>query len=193
MNSTIPIFLLVETQADTDRIDCYKAGADVCLTEPFCLEELLLRIAVWLRRSKKIGSGFTAQYRFEKNTIFDYNEHVLMQGPIRKNLTDRTRNLMKFFMEHPNEPLSKEQIATEVWGKYNYLISRNMDVYITKIRHYFDDCPSVNLKTLNRFGFNFLVSDMAVYINGKLVKKITQNKIRVGPRHYGYRKKITRQ
>lgn len=156
-NDKIPILFLTAKSMDEDRIAGFKAGGDDYITKPFNMEELLLRIEVFLKRTRK-KTNETAE-KFELgNLIFDYNNLLLVDGTHKQQLTQKEADLLQYLCLHANSVVKREDILMNVWGKEDYFLGRSMDVFMTKIRKYLKDAEGVDLQTVHGVGFKLILA-----------------------------------
>jgi DNA-binding response OmpR family regulator len=148
----IPILLITAKSLEEDRIHGFECGADDYIVKPFSMQELLLRIDVFLRRTKKMYSEKTVNFRIGKMN-FSFNDLKLSLGETAYNMTQKEAELLLFLCEHPNRILKREEVLLNVWGKDDYFLGRSMDVFITKLRKYFKADLSVNIETIHGMGF----------------------------------------
>ena len=148
----IPILLITAKSLEEDRIHGFECGADDYIVKPFSMQELLLRIDVFLRRTKKMYSDKTLNFRIGKMN-FSFNDLKLSLGDTAYNMTQKEAELLLFLCEHPNRILKREEVLLNVWGKDDYFLGRSMDVFITKLRKYFKADPSVHIETIHGMGF----------------------------------------
>jgi DNA-binding response OmpR family regulator len=155
-NEKIPILFLTAKSMDEDRIAGFKAGGDDYITKPFNMEELLLRIEVFLKRTrKKANEGVE---RFELGKLeFDYNNLLLIDGAHKQQLTQKEADLLQYLCLHTNTVVKREDILLNVWGKEDYFLGRSMDVFMTKIRKYLKDVEGVELQTVHGVGFKLVL------------------------------------
>jgi DNA-binding response OmpR family regulator len=152
----VPILFLTAKSLEEDRIKGFTSGADDYIIKPFSMQELLMRMDVFLRRSKKMHSAHTVFFTLGK-LQFSYTDLKLAIDNEVFNLTQKEADLLKFFCEHSNCILKREEVLLNVWGKDDYFLGRSMDVFITKLRKYFKADPEVNLETIHGVGFRFNV------------------------------------
>jgi DNA-binding response OmpR family regulator len=156
-NDKIPILFLTAKSMDEDRIAGFKAGGDDYITKPFNMEELLLRIEVFLKRTRK-KTNETAE-KFELgNLVFDYNNLLLVDGTHKQQLTQKEADLLQYLCLHANSVVKREDILMNVWGKEDYFLGRSMDVFMTKIRKYLKDAEGVDLQTVHGVGFKLILT-----------------------------------
>lgn len=153
-NDYIPIIFLTAKNMQEDRIAGLKAGADDYITKPFSMEELLLRIDVFLKRT--VGTDIDDTEFEIGEAKFDY-ENLTIKGPaIDIRLTQKEADLLRFFCLNANKVVKREEVLTKVWGKDDYFLGRSMDVFITKIRKYLKAEEDVEIQTIHGVGFRFI-------------------------------------
>jgi DNA-binding response OmpR family regulator len=150
----IPILLITAKSLEEDRIHGFECGADDYIVKPFSIQELLLRIDVFLRRTKKMHSDKTLNFRIGEMK-FSFNDLKLITANTSYNMTQKEAELLLFLCEHPNRILKREEVLLNVWGKDDYFLGRSMDVFITKLRKYFKEDSSVQIETIHGMGFRF--------------------------------------
>ncbi|OQX77356.1 MAG: hypothetical protein B6D61_07340 [Bacteroidetes bacterium 4484_249] len=155
----VPVLFLTAKSLDEDKIAGFKAGCDDYVTKPFNIEELLLRIQVILNR-KYISE-------FEKNPvtvsfgIFTLNceERILNTGDTSINLSTKEFELLKMLAINENKVVSRSKILTAVWGRDDYYVSKSLDVYLNKIRKYFQGNPKIDIMNVHGFGYKLYVKN----------------------------------
>ncbi|HMH32599.1 MAG TPA: response regulator transcription factor [Puia sp.] len=152
----VPILFLTAKSLEEDKIRGFETGADDYIIKPFSMTELLMRIEVFLRRTKKMHSEKSVSFVIGK-IRFSYTNLKLSIGKNEFNLTQKEADLLKFLCEHPNRILKREEVLLNVWGKDDYFLGRSMDVFITKLRKHFKTDQDVNLETIHGVGFRFNV------------------------------------
>jgi len=148
----IPILLITAKSLEEDRIHGFECGADDYIVKPFSMQELLLRIDVFLRRTKKMHSEKTLSFQIGKMQ-FSFNDLKLNMNDTEYNMTQKEAELLLFLCEHPNRILKREEVLLNVWGKDDYFLGRSMDVFITKLRKYFKADSSIQIETIHGMGF----------------------------------------
>ncbi|HEY0297790.1 MAG TPA: response regulator transcription factor [Arachidicoccus sp.] len=156
-NEKIPILFLTAKSMDEDRIAGFRAGGDDYITKPFNMEELLLRIEVFLKRTRTKGSEVAEKFDIGSLT-FDYNNLLLIDGTHKQQLTQKEADLLQFLCQHANSVVKREDVLMNVWGKEDYFLGRSMDVFMTKIRKYLKDAEGVELQTVHGVGFKLILS-----------------------------------
>ncbi|MEM9823300.1 MAG: response regulator transcription factor, partial [Bacteroidota bacterium] len=134
-NTEVPIIFLTAKSLKEDKIQGLRLGADDYLTKPFSIEELILKIEIFLRRSKITevvdpSRFLVGKYQFDyKNLSLNIEEHS-------KILTQKEADLLKFFAQNQNEILKRSDILKKLWGEDDYFMGRSLDVFISRLRKY---------------------------------------------------------
>jgi len=130
ITADIPVIMLTARSEEIDKIIGFEVGADDYMTKPFSPRELLARIRVHLRRSKKLTFD-----EFEQGTLrvnFATHEVTLNGTPV--NLTPIQFKLLKTLIQAEGKALSRQQLLERVWGENYYGDPRTVDVHITRLR-----------------------------------------------------------
>ena len=148
----VPVLFLTAKSMEEDKLKGFETGADDYITKPFSMKELLMRMDVFLRRTRKMHSD-TAE-EFTIGTMrFSFTNLKLTTASETFSLTQREADLLKFLCEHPNKVLKRDEVLIHVWGKVDYFLGRSMDVFIAKLRKYFKADPDIVLETIHGIGF----------------------------------------
>jgi DNA-binding response OmpR family regulator len=158
LNHEIPIIFLTAKAMQEDKIAGLKLGADDYLTKPFSIEEVVLKIEVFLKRSS-FAQADTRQTKFTiGNFTFDFQDLKLQyqQEPPRR-LTQREAELLRFFCLHQDKILKREDILKSIWGDDDYFFGRSLDVFITRLRKYLKADAAIKIENIHGVGFKMLV------------------------------------
>ncbi|MDH7462102.1 response regulator transcription factor [Chitinophagaceae bacterium 26-R-25] len=155
-SDVVPILFLTAKSLEEDKIKGFQSGADDYITKPFSMPELLLRMDVFLRRTKKMYSEQVQDYQIGK-LKFSFANLTITSPEGNSTLTQKEAELLLFLCQHPNKVLKREEVLLNVWGKDDYFLGRSMDVFITKVRKHFKTDPDVILETIHGVGFRFNV------------------------------------
>lgn len=156
-NEMIPLLFLTAKSMEEDKVTGFEIGADDYITKPFSMKELLLRIEVFLRRTKALKADKNTHFHIG-DLVFNYAELVLtMPDHSTASLTQKEADLLKFLCENTNKTLRRDEILLHVWGKADYFLGRSMDVFVTKLRKHFIADPRIELNTIHGVGFKFIV------------------------------------
>ncbi|MFL5745553.1 MAG: response regulator transcription factor [Niastella sp.] len=150
----VPILFLTAKSMEEDKVKGFLTGADDYITKPFSMQELLLRMDVFIRRSRKLHADLVQQYSIGQMK-FSYTDLKLHTSSETFTLTQKEADLLKFLCEHANHILKRDEVLLNVWGKDDYFLGRSMDVFMTKLRKYFKADPNIILETIHGVGFRF--------------------------------------
>ena len=154
MNPEVPIVFLSSKILKEDRIKGLKLGADDYLVKPFSIEELLLKIEIFLTRSKKNFDPQRSVYPVGK-FLFNRNSYLLYNENEKISLTQREAELLKYFIDNKNKVLKREQILTALWGHDDYFMGRSLDVFISRLRKILSEEKKIQIENLHGIGFRF--------------------------------------
>ena len=154
-NTEVPIIFLTAKSLKEDKIHGLKLGADDYITKPFSIEELILKIEVFLRRSKIIAPTSPTVFRIG-NFEFDYKNLSLSGAEFQKTLTQKEADLLKFFIENKNVVLKRSEILEKLWGEDDYFLGRSLDVFISRLRKYLKTDAALKIENIHGVGFRFL-------------------------------------
>jgi DNA-binding response OmpR family regulator len=155
-SDVIPILFISTKALIEDKVEGYQKGADDYIVKPFNMKELLLKLDVFLRRTKKLFSETKQEFNIGKIHFF-YSDLRLSNEDGIFNLKQKEADLLKFLCEHPNRILKREEILMSVWGKNDYFLGRSMDVFMSKVRKYLRADPDILLETIHGMGYRFTV------------------------------------
>ncbi|ANF50133.1 two-component system response regulator [Chryseobacterium glaciei] len=145
-----PILFLTAKNQKIDRLTGLKIGADDYIAKPCDPEELILRIKNILKRT----SHSTLQMHVK---IGDYNldsEKLLLshpRGDIR--LTIREKDLLLYLLKHNHQMIKRDDILDTLWETNDYFTGRSLDVFISRLRKYFIEDPTIKIQSLRGIGF----------------------------------------
>lgn len=151
----IPIIFLSAKTLKEDRIHGLKLGADDYLVKPYSIEELMLKMEVFLHRSQKQSKPINKSYQVGEYT-FEPENFLLKNPSLKITLTEREAQLLKLFLEHPNMVLKREKILIELWGNDDYFLGRSLDVFISRLRKIIKEQPGLSIENIPRVGFKWV-------------------------------------
>lgn len=158
-NTNVPIIFLSAKTLKEDKLKGLRLGADDYLVKPFSIEELLLKIEIFLKRSQKNTPTQktiyeVGKYQFDTQNFFLFNENEKI------GLTQREADLLKLFLDNKNSVLKREQILTSLWGNDDYFTGRSLDVFISRLRKILINEKGISIENLHGIGFRFSVENL---------------------------------
>lgn len=151
-----PIIFLTAKSLQEDRLHGLRIGGDDYLTKPFSMEELILKIEVFLKRSQVSQGGATGILDIGTYQFDGANLLLSLRGQSRQ-LTQREADLLLYFANRPNEVLKRAEILRAIWGEDDYFLGRSLDVFISRLRKYLKDDPQVKLENIHGVGFRLVL------------------------------------
>lgn len=156
INPAMPILFLTAKSMKEDVLEGFSIGADDYMTKPFSIEELLVRIEAILRRARK-DQGPLGQSIFNIGSYtFDATKQTLARGDEVRKLTTKESELLRYLCVNKNAVLDRNFALKTIWVDDSYFNARSMDVYITKLRKYLSDDPSIEIINVRGKGFKLI-------------------------------------
>lgn len=155
----MPILFISTKNLEEDKVKGYQTGADDYITKPFSMKELLLKMDVFLRRTKKMYYETKQEYQLGK-LFFSFTDLKLSAPDTEISMKQKEADLLKFLCEHANRVLKRDEVLLAVWGKDDFFLGRSMDVYMTKLRKYLKADPAVVIETIHGLGYRFTVPEL---------------------------------
>jgi two-component system, OmpR family, response regulator VicR len=156
-DTQVPIIFLTARSLKEDRLHGLKLGADDYLTKPFSIEELILKIEIFLRRSKISGPSTQTSFMMGIYT-FDYKNLILKAEGFNKVLTQREADLLYLLFQHKNEVIKRNVILEKLWGEDDFFMGRSLDVFISRLRKYLSKDEGLRVENIHGVGFRFVVN-----------------------------------
>lgn len=156
VDKDIPLIFLTAKTMKEDKITAFQLGADDYITKPFNIEELVFRIKVFLKRSGKEIYPLAPVIRL-RDYIFDYANLDLVCGQHTRRLTQRQADLLKMLCDNRGQVVRREDLLKAIWGSDDYFAGRSMDVFISKLRKYLSQDPSIEIINYHGIGFKLVL------------------------------------
>jgi DNA-binding response OmpR family regulator len=156
LNPKVPILFLTAKTQTADLVKGFALGGNDYIRKPFSLEELIVRIDNVLRRTESAPSPATDYIRIGKFRFYT-NRQVLANGGEEKKLSYRESELLKLLYENRDGIIDRKNILNLLWGNDSFFNSRNLDVYITRLRVCLKEDDSLEILTIKGIGYRFVL------------------------------------
>lgn len=152
-----PILMLTAAKTEEmDKVVGLELGADDYVTKPIGSRELVARVKAILRRAKQ-KDELEENYKFGDVEI-NFKSHEVLKAGQKLHLTALEFKLLKFFVYHRGEVLTRDQILDEAWGEEVVVAHRTIDPHIVHLRKKIEDDPSrpLHILSIRGVGYKFL-------------------------------------
>jgi len=149
------IFLTAKTQTE-DVVKGFTLGGNDYIRKPFSMEELIVRIQHVLRQKIEGPKKATGDQVAIGKYNFQINRQVLTDGKDDRKLSYRESELLKLLYENRDKIIDRKEILNLLWGNDSFFNSRNLDVYITKLRSYLKEDSTLEIITIKGIGYRFV-------------------------------------
>lgn len=160
-NPETPIVFLTAKGMKEDKIRGLKLGADDYVVKPFEADELILRITNILKRSQRSYGTTTIDYSKINigSYIFDGANFSLAYKDTLHRLTEKEAHLINYLFDNRNRIIKRDDILKEIWGSDDFFSGRSMDVFISRLRKYFSEDPSITINSYRGLGLEFKIDN----------------------------------
>jgi DNA-binding response OmpR family regulator len=153
LNEKMPVIFLTSKALKIDKLKGFKLGADDYILKPVDEEELIARIEAVMRRANAaLQSNEPTKFVIGKY-VFDYTNQALTLGNKKQVITVKEAAILKLLCEHRGRILDRKNTLKKLWGESDYFTRRSMDVFISRLRKYLCDDPSIEIKNVHGKGY----------------------------------------
>jgi two-component system alkaline phosphatase synthesis response regulator PhoP len=151
-----PVIFLTARTDEQDRLTGFELGADDYVTKPFSLLELKARVEARMRRA----GGARSVYRFDDVTI-DLDQYTISRTDGSERLSNRERDLLKFFLQNQRRILTRDELLRRVWGYKAGIATRTVDTHVLTVRKKLGDDAGAPrfIETLHGVGYQFIATE----------------------------------
>jgi DNA-binding response OmpR family regulator len=149
-----PIIVLSAVGEEIDKVLLLEIGADDYVVKPFGMRELLARIRAVMRRALPESH----QVITFSDTTVDLQRRIVSRKGVELKFTPAEYNLLTFFLQNPDRPLTRDVILNSVWGYESFPNTRTVDAHVVKLRQKLEPQPDTprHFLTLHGVGYRFL-------------------------------------
>ena len=152
----LPILMLTARGQEIDKVVGLKIGADDYVTKPFSFMELIARVEALMRRAHRQVESLD-EYRFGE-VVVNFKKFEVMRDGSPLEVSAREFNILKYFIEHRGEVITRDQLLDSVWGYGSFPLTRTVDMHIAKLRQKIEETPHDprHIVTVHRVGYKFI-------------------------------------
>ncbi|RAJ81886.1 DNA-binding response OmpR family regulator [Chitinophaga dinghuensis] len=157
-DSKTPLLFLTAKGEIQDVIKGFHAGADDYIKKPFSMEELILRIHALLKRTMgPKEQPLHANHLRIGNYVFDFDRQLLQHNNGDQRLSQREAEILKMLADNQNNITARKDILLDLWGDDSFFNSRNLDVYITRLRKYLQLDENIQIINVRARGYKLII------------------------------------
>lgn len=154
-----PFLFLTARGQKEDKIKGLKLGADDYIVKPFEADELILRIQNIIKRSKKVATAILPQEITIGSYTFNSDSLLLVHANKTQRITEKEALLLQFLFQNKNQLVKRDQILNAVWEQNDFFSGRSMDVFISRLRKYLSEDPSIRIESIRGVGLEFKIKE----------------------------------
>lgn len=155
-NTQIPIIFVTAKSMQEDKLKGLKIGADDYITKPFSIEELVLKLNIFLKR-KYVEQDQQTIHQIGKFE-FDFQNLILAIDEDKTKITQREGELLYELAIRQNQVVKRKTLLEKIWGKEDYFLGRSMDVFISRLRKHLSKDKNIQIENVHGVGFRLIVT-----------------------------------
>lgn len=162
IDPVIPVIFLTAKTQTHDLLEGFDSGGNDYLKKPFSMEELIVRIYNLLKLTATVSGKNREDNKTEKIILGRYsfypNRYELHFNDQIRKLSHRETILLSLLTRDMENPVLRQDILKAIWGDDSFYNSRNLDVYISKLRDYLSTDPDIQITTLKGVGYRIIIN-----------------------------------
>ncbi len=158
LDENIPILFVTAKTRTEDVVKGFTLGGNDYIRKPFSMDELIVRIQNTFRQKDNRPIPASTETVSIGKYIFRLNRQVLAFDGAEKKLSYRENELLKFLYENRDSIIDRRDILNLLWGSDSFFNSRNLDVYIAKLRGYLKEDTALEILTIKGVGYRFITA-----------------------------------
>lgn len=155
-NRKIPLMFLTAKAEIKDVAQGYANGGNDYLRKPFSLEELFFRVAELLSRCEATENSVSNEMKIGTYAFLPKRQELIGVDNKAVKLSYKESRLLEMLIENKNNVLDRKEALIKLWGDDNFFNTRNMDVYITKLRKKLQQDTTVEIVNIRGFGYKLI-------------------------------------
>lgn len=157
LDKDVPILFVTAKSRTEDVVKGFTLGGNDYIRKPFSMEEMIVRIQHTLRSKEGAPASLSGESVDMGRYRFLWRRQVLELDGAERKLSFRENELLKFLYSGRDKIIDRKDILQLLWGNDSFFNSRNLDVYITKLRGYLKDDGSLEIITIKGVGYRFVL------------------------------------
>lgn len=153
LDKEVPILFVTAKGQTEDVVKGFGLGGNDYIRKPFSMEEMIVRIHNALRSKDASAAVLTDRIVEMGRYRFGWKRQVLSLGDVERKLSFRENELLKYLYTHRDQVIDRKDILQLLWGNDSFFNSRNLDVYITKLRSYLKEDDTLEIITIKGVGY----------------------------------------
>jgi DNA-binding response OmpR family regulator len=157
-SASTPVVVLSAVSEVADKVLLLELGADDYVTKPFSPRELMARVQAAIRRTQKVSSSSNSNHVKFSNITADFSSMEFFKDGAPVVLTAHEIKLLRYFIDHAERVITREELLNDVWGYTSYPTTRTVDNQIMKLRQKLEADPAkpVHFRTMHGIGYKFV-------------------------------------
>jgi DNA-binding response OmpR family regulator len=155
VNRSLPVILLTAKSQTIDLVKGFELGCTDFIKKPFIIDELLARVKAALSRSNLVNDQEADIVQMGTSILHISAQELRTPSEVIK-LSFKETEILKRLWLNANRVIDRKSILLELWGDDNLFNSRNLNVYITKLRKYFSKDPNIEIINIRSIGYKLV-------------------------------------